>query len=146
MPQAALLVSKPRSSRELEFFDNGLQGTISAENTWARMPEAGMLRINLKKWGQSVEDLRCASLEAVHSRTRERFQALYLIASGQFNATTCAIHIGRNDETVLGWIHCYNEHGPKALSYRRTGGSAPLLPLNKPSRLLNRLKKQTLLR
>jgi hypothetical protein len=110
------------------------------------MPEAGMVRIDLKKWGQTVEDLRCASLEAEHSRTRERFQALYLIASSQFNATTCAIHIGRHDETVLGWIHRYNEHGPKALHYRRSGGPAPLLPLNKWSRSLNGSKKQTLLR
>src|SRR3712207_8397362 len=86
-----------------------------------------MLRVELEKWRQTVEDLRLASLNAPHPRSRERFQALYLIASGQFNATTCAAHIGRQDETVLGWIHRYNEHGPDALSYRRTGGRAPFL-------------------
>src|SRR3954452_20913022 len=68
-----------------------------------------MLRVELDRWGQTVEDLRRASLEAGHPRTRERFQALYLSAAGQFNATTCAAHIGRQDETVLGWVRLYNQ-------------------------------------
>ncbi len=86
-----------------------------------------MIKVEMAKWRQTLEDLRLASLDAAHPRSRERFQALYLIASGQFNATTCAAHIGRQDETVLGWVHRYNEHGPDALAYRRTGGRAPLL-------------------
>jgi transposase len=86
-----------------------------------------MVRVEMGKWEQTLEDLRRASLHAPHARTRERFQALYLIASGAYNATTCAAHIGRQDETVLGWVHRYNEHGPDALTYRRTGGRAPLL-------------------
>ena len=86
-----------------------------------------MVRVDLARWGQSVEDLRAASLAAPHPRTRERFQALYLIASGRFNATTCAAHIGRQDETVLAWVHLYNASGPNSLTYRHTGGSAPLL-------------------
>jgi len=94
-----------------------------------------MVRVEMAKWGQTLEDLRRASVQTAHRRSRERFQALYLIASGQFNATTCAAHIGRQDETVLGWIHRYNEHGPDALTYRRTGGRAPLLTRARPSRL-----------
>ena len=90
-----------------------------------------MIRVEMAKWKQTVEDLRLASVKAAHPRTRERFQALYLIASGQFNATTCAAHIGRQDETVLGWVHRYNEHGPDALSYRHTGGRSPLLLSNR---------------
>ena len=86
-----------------------------------------MIRVEMAKWGQTLEDLRHASLHAAHGRTRERFQALYLIASGHLNATSCAAHIGRNDETVLLWVHRYNEHGPDSLSYRRSGGRAPLL-------------------
>ena len=85
-----------------------------------------MIRVEMAKWGQTLEDLRLASVHAAHRRSRERFQALYLIASGRFNATTCAAHIGRQDDTVLGWVHRYNEHGPDALAYRRTGGRAPL--------------------
>jgi hypothetical protein len=90
-----------------------------------------MVRVDVARWGQSVEDLRTASLSAPHRRTRERFQALYLIASGQFNATSCAAHIGRQDETVLAWVHLYNTSGPDALAYRHTGGSAPLLTSNR---------------
>ena len=86
-----------------------------------------MLKVEMANWGQTVEDLRLASLNQTHPRSRERFQALYLIASGQFNATTCAAHIGRQDETVLGWAHRYNQHGPDALAYRHTGGRSPLL-------------------
>jgi hypothetical protein len=86
-----------------------------------------MVRVDLARWGQSVEDVRAASLAAPHRRTRERFQALYLIASERLNATTCAAHIGRQDETVLSWVHLYNAAGPDALTYRHTGGSAPLL-------------------
>jgi transposase len=87
-----------------------------------------MIQVELAKWRQTVEDLRLASLNESHSRSRERFQALYLIASGQYNATTCAAHIGRQDETVLRWLHLYNRHGPDALIYRHTGGRTPLLP------------------
>src|SRR4051794_18826462 len=86
-----------------------------------------MVRVEIDKWGQTLEDLRLASVQAAHRRSRERFQALDLIAAGQFKATTCAAHIGRHDETVLGWVRRYNEHGPDALTCRRTGGRAPLL-------------------
>lgn len=89
-----------------------------------------MLCVEMSKWQQSLEDLRRAALHATHPRTRERFQALYLIASGQFNATTCAAHIRRQDETVLAWVRRYNRHGPDALTYRHTGGRSPLLRSN----------------
>ena len=92
-----------------------------------------MIRVEMAKWDQTLDDLRRASVHAPHRRTRERFQALYLIASGRFNATTCAAHVGRQDETVLGWVHRYNEHGPDALAYRRTGGRAPLFRRRTPS-------------
>jgi hypothetical protein len=85
-----------------------------------------MIQVETAKWGQTVEGLRRAALHAAHPRSRERFQALYLIASGQFNATACAAHIGRQDETVLNWVHRYNRHGPEAVAYRHTGGRAPL--------------------
>jgi transposase len=102
-----------------------------------------MVRVAMGKWKQTLEDLRRASLHAPHARTRERFQALYLIASGAYNATTCAAHIGRHDETVLAWVHRYNEHGPDALSYRRTGGHSPLLPHNRLNRSLISLRRPT---
>ena len=86
-----------------------------------------MVRVDLAKWGQTLDDVRRTSLTATHPRTRERFQALYLIASGPFNATTCAVHLGRDDDTVLTWVHRYNARGPETLVYRRTGGPTPLL-------------------
>ena len=86
-----------------------------------------MIKVDTAAWKQTLEDLRWASIHEPHPRNRERFQALYLIASGQFNATTCAGHIGRQDETVLSWVHRYNRHGPDALRYQHTGGRAPLL-------------------
>jgi transposase len=87
-----------------------------------------MIKVEMARWRQTAEDLRRASLSEAHPRSRERFQALYLIASGRFNATACAAHIGRHDETVLRWVHLYNRHGPDALAYRHTGGRSPLLP------------------
>ena len=95
-----------------------------------------MIKVEMARWGQTVEDLRRASLSEAHPRSRERFQALYLIASGQLNATACAAHIGRQDETVLRWAHLYNRHGPAALTYRHTGGRAPLLTSDRRSRSL----------
>lgn len=95
-----------------------------------------MVRVEMAKWGQTLEDLRRASVHLSHRRSRERFQALYLIASGRFNATACAAHIGRQDETVLGWVHRDHEHGPDALTYRRTGGRAPLLTSRSRNRSL----------
>ena len=46
-----------------------------------------MVRPDLKKWDQNVEDMRRLSLEAPHPRSRERFQAMYMIDSGQKNAS-----------------------------------------------------------
>ncbi len=92
-----------------------------------------MIRVELQKWGQSLEDLRSLALRADHPRTRERFLALSQIADGTHNATTWAARFGRQDETVLGWLHTYNTKGPDALTYRRTGGHPPLLRPTRPA-------------
>jgi hypothetical protein len=92
-----------------------------------------MIRVDLQKWGQSLEDLRRLALRADHPRTRERFLALSLIADGTHNATSWADRFGRQDETVLGWLHTYNAGGPDALTYRRTGGAAPFLRPSRPA-------------
>jgi hypothetical protein len=91
-----------------------------------------MVRVEMQKWGQSLGDLRRLALQAEHPRTRERFLALSLIADGTHNATTWADRFGRQDETVLRWLHSYNTEGPGALTYRRTGGPAPLLRPTRP--------------
>jgi hypothetical protein len=91
-----------------------------------------MVRVEMQKWGQTLGDLRRLALQADHPRTRERFLALSLIADGTHNATTWAGRSGRQDETVLRWLHTYNHEGPEALTYRRTGGPPPLLRPLKP--------------
>lgn len=97
-----------------------------------------MIRPETTKWGQTLADLRRLSVEAEHSRTRERFLALYLIGSGQTNATKWAEEIERDDNTVMKWVHMYNTLGPDSLTYRRTGGRAPLLRPNRSTKSLRR--------
>ena len=66
----------------------------------------------------------------------DAFLALWQIADGTPNATSWAVQFGRQDDTVLKWVHDYNVQGPDALTYRRTGGPAPLLHPIKPGRSL----------
>ena len=95
-----------------------------------------MVRPDLKTWGQTPADLRRLSVHAQHRRSRERFLALYMIATQQTNATTWTAHIGRKKDTVpgsspgqaLSWVHRYNLSGPEGVAYRRTGGRRPFLP------------------
>src|SRR3954470_22923344 len=90
-----------------------------------------MVRLEMHKWGQSLEDLRRLALQAAHPRTRERFLALSLIADGTHNATTWAAQYGRQDDTVPLRLPLKKERAPDTLPSRRTGG-APLLRLKKP--------------
>jgi hypothetical protein len=92
-----------------------------------------MIRVEMHNWGQSLDDLRRLALQAEHPRTRERFLALSLIADGTHNATSWAAQFGRQDDTVLKWVHDYNAQGPDALTYHRSGGLAPLLRPIKPA-------------
>jgi transposase len=81
-----------------------------------------MIRPDFEKWQQSAEDIRRLSIEAEHARSRERFQALYMIGSGQKNASQWARQIKRQKQTVLEWVHRYNNTGPDSLRYQQTGG------------------------
>jgi hypothetical protein len=90
-----------------------------------------MLRVDYDRWGQTPADLRHMALNATHSRTRERLLALHDIAQGAC-ATEVAERTGRRPQTVMDWLHRYNEHGPEALSYQRTGGRPPFARRSKP--------------
>ena len=84
-----------------------------------------MLRVDYARWGGTAEDMRHVALSAPHARTRERALALYEITQGSC-ATRVAARTGRHPQTVMDWVHAYNERGPDALVFRRTGGRPPL--------------------
>jgi hypothetical protein len=94
------------------------------------------LRVDHDRWGQTQTDLREMALTATHACSRERFLALYDIAEGAC-ATQVAMRTGRHPQTVMGWLHADNEHGPAALSYQRSGGRPPFAPIS-PPRLASR--------
>jgi transposase len=83
-----------------------------------------VLRVDVSRWDQTAADLRNLALHAHHPRSRERFFALHEVAQGGC-ATAIATRSGRHPQTVMGWVHAYNEHGPAALLYRRSGGRPP---------------------
>jgi hypothetical protein len=91
-----------------------------------------MLQICCEKWDQSADSLREQALNSIHPRTRERFLALFEITCGK-NATQISRETGRNHQTVMGWVHRYNQTGPESLLYRRTGGSLPLFAKKSPT-------------
>jgi len=86
-----------------------------------------MVRPDFEKWGQKAENIRRLSVEAEHPRSRERFQALYMIGTKQKNASKWAKKIKRRKQTVLGWVHWYNETGPESIFYQHSGGQQPKL-------------------
>lgn len=83
-----------------------------------------MLKVEYAWWEQSLEDLRHLSVNADHQRTRERFLALYEMAQGSY-PTKLAKQISRHYQTVMRWVHEYNEHGPESQVFRHTGGHPP---------------------
>jgi Homeodomain-like domain len=93
-----------------------------------------MIRPDFDKWEQDSETIRRLGIEAEHKRSRERLQALYMIGTGQVNATQWAEESGRNTRTVMEWVHTYNAKGPAALYYQHSGGRAPLFVQKKSSK------------
>jgi hypothetical protein len=87
--------------------------------------EMAMLTVDYNRWDQEPETLRALGLNAQHPRTRERFLALYEICGDQ-NASQVGRETGRNPQTVMDWVHRYNEGGPTALVYQHTGGPRPI--------------------
>jgi transposase len=84
-----------------------------------------VIRVDCARWGQTPEDLRHLALSASHARPRERALALFDITQHSC-ATQVAVRTGRRAHTVMDWVHTYNQGGPDALAFRRTGGRRPL--------------------
>jgi transposase len=97
-----------------------------------------MVRPDFEKWQQNAEEMQRLAVAAEHARSRERFQALYVIGSGQKNASEWAATIKRQKQTVLGWVHRYNEVGPEGLQYRSSGGRQAKLSEVEKKRSLKR--------
>ena len=95
-----------------------------------------MIRPDFEKWKQNALDMRRLSIEAEHPGSRERFQALYIIGSGQKNASQWAKQIKRQKQTVLEWLHSYNELGPDNLAYQHSGGRQAKLSQDEKKRSL----------
>src|SRR3982750_3308713 len=83
-----------------------------------------VIRVDYARWGQTPEDLRHLAVSAPHARTRERALALFDITQHRC-ATQVAVRTGRRAHTVMDWVHAYNQGGPDALAFRRTGGRRP---------------------
>ncbi len=92
-----------------------------------------MLQPDFEKWGQSAEEMLQLATEAEHARTRERCLALYMVSTGQTNATRLAQAIGRQNVTVQRWIHRYNDQGMAGIIYAHTGGPVPFF-VKKPEK------------
>jgi hypothetical protein len=84
-----------------------------------------MLKVDTSRWEQSADILREEALKALHPRTRERLMALYEISIGK-SATRVGRATGRNPQTVMAWVHRYNEKGAEAMGFQHTGGHPPL--------------------
>ena len=90
-----------------------------------------MLHVNYKSWDEDPQYLRDLGLNSPHKRTRERFLALYDITLGK-NAAEISKETGRHHQTVISWIHKYNNEGAENLFYQRSGSRLPLFLSNLP--------------
>src|SRR4051812_37801108 len=110
-----------------------MDGVCSHVITLHRRGSGFVIRVDYARWGQTPEDLRHLALSAPHARTRERALAPFDITQHRC-ATQVAVRTGRRAHTVMDWVPAYNQGGPDALAFRRTGGRRPLFfPAPPPS-------------
>jgi hypothetical protein len=113
---------------------------------WRSSSEQGffrsVLQVDHQRWDQTVADLRHLALSAAHPRSRECFLALHEIAAGRC-ATAVAKRTRRRAQTVMGWLHAYNEHGPETLTYQRTGGRPHFVRTSPPHLAIRSVPRNT---
>ena len=102
-----------------------------------------MIRPDFAKWNQNADDIRRLSIEAEHPRSRERFQALYMIGTDHKNASQWAQAINRQKQTVLRWVHRYNEAGSERLHYQPSGGRQAKLSDAEKQQIIATVKQDT---
>src|SRR3954453_21018554 len=104
-------------------------GVCSHLITLHRRGSGLVIRVDCARWGQTPEALRHLALSAPHARTRERALAERALALFDITQHRCATQVagrtGRRAHTVMDWGHAYNQGGPAALTFRRTGGRRP---------------------
>lgn len=93
---------------------------------WSGFRRGILLSVDHERWELSPADLLERAVGSKHRRTRERFLAPYEVVQGRC-ATDVAKEMGRDNETVHRWIHWFNDKGPDALLYQRSGGRPPFV-------------------
>ena len=86
-----------------------------------------------KKWGLKKADFLKLSRQG-HPRTCERYQALYWLEDGETQMEV-ANRLNRTRNVVRNWQRMFEEGGPEALEYRRTGGKERILSLEEQKEL-----------
>ena len=87
----------------------------------------------LKHWGLNMGAVRQRMYRAATPRERERWHAIWLLASG-WSAAQVAVALERDPHTIGGWLTTLRQAGPAGLSFDHTGGSPPpSAPSSKPS-------------
>src|SRR5215210_999462 len=112
-----LLPTKPRLVWERQFPRAWIRGSYSHVIPLHRRGSGLVIRVDYARWGQTPEDLRDLALSAPHARTRGRAH------------------------TVMDWVHAYNQGGPDALAFRRTGGRRSFLPTPRSRTRRGRLRR-----
>ncbi len=106
--------------------------TCSPWNLFTSTSDQSMLTVNFSKWNQTPEDLRTAAMTAKNARTPS-VSALYDVTQLGCGATEIARRTRRHAQTLISWVHLYNDLGPDALIFTQTGGPSPLLPGDRAS-------------
>ncbi len=78
----------------------------------------------LARWKLDAAVLRDRMYRAANPRERERWHALWLLAQG-WSAAQVAAALERDPHTIGGWLHAFEQDGPKAVAFEQTGGAPP---------------------
>ncbi len=78
----------------------------------------------LQHWGLDVGAVRQRVYRAPTPRERERWHALWLLASG-WSAAQVGEALERDPHTIGGWLATFRQAGPAGLGFEHTGGSPP---------------------